>query len=412
MVICIFHGFTSGLPLYILIQLVPAWLRSEQIDLATIGLFSLVMLPYNLKFLWAPLLDRYQFPLLGRRRGWALLMQVALLISIALMGTFSPQLNLTAILWVVGATAFFSATQDVVLDAYRRELLSEDEFGTGNSLFVNAYRLSSLVPGSLALILSDHIPWASVFWVVAVFMSVGIITSLVIPESSDKALAPQSLGDAIIDPFVEFFTRDTLRSAFGILALMLLYKLGDNMAVALSTPFYLDLGFTRTQIGLIAKYSALWASIAGAAIGGIVMLKVSINRALWLFGFVQITSILGFAMLAHVGNSPLMLAVAVSFEYLGVGLGTVALTAFIARSASTRFTATQLALLTAITTLPRTLAGASTGFIVEAVGWFNFFLICALVAIPGMLLLLWVAPWNQPDSPLRDTAAAGLKGRK
>jgi PAT family beta-lactamase induction signal transducer AmpG len=395
MVTCIFIGFTSGMPLYVLIQLVPAWLRSNNVDLATIGLFSVVSLPYTWKFLWSPLMDRFVPPFLGRRRGWAIVTQLALLVAIGMLGMFDPSRSLGAIVGVVFAVSLFSASQDIVIDAYRRELLADDELGTGNSFFVNGYRLSSLIPGSLALILSDHMPWSSVFWITAGFMGVGVVTSLVIREVSNDALAPHTLREAVIEPFREFFARDGWRVAVAILAFMFLYKLGDNMATALATPFYLDMGYSRTEIGAVAKVAALWASIVGSIIGGIAMLKLSINRALWIFGFVQLFSIFGFAWLSTVGHDPSALFVVVSAEYLGVGLGTVALTAYIARETSRAFTATQLALFTSFIAIPRTFANASTGFLIEAMGYTAFFLLCAAVAVPGMLMLFKAAPWNK-----------------
>jgi len=395
MLICIFIGFSSGMPLYVLIQLVPAWLRSNGVDLATIGLFSLVALPYTWKFLWSPLMDRFALPFLGRRRGWALITQLALLGAIGMLGLFDPRESLQAIIALVFAVSLFSASQDIVIDAYRRELLADDELGTGNSFFINAYRLSSLVPGALALILSDFLPWATVYWVTASFMLVGVITTLVIREVSDDSLAPHSLREAVIEPFREFFQRDGVPAALAILAFMFFYKLGDNMATALATPFYLDMGFSRTEIGTIAKVAALWSVIAGSLIGGIAMLKMSINRALWLFGFVQLITILGFAWLSVVGHSPSGLFIVVSAEYLGVGLGTVALTAYIARETSRAFTATQFALFTSFIAVPRTFANASTGFLIEAMGYTSFFLLCTAVAVPGMLMLLKVAPWKE-----------------
>jgi PAT family beta-lactamase induction signal transducer AmpG len=392
--ISVFQGFSSGLPLYVLIQLVPAWLRDEGVDLATIGLFAIVTQPYTWKFVWAPLLDRYRLPFLGRRRGWALLSQVLLFASIVQFGATDPAGNLTAVVWLVFATSLFGATQDIVLDAYRRELLADDELGTGNSFFINAYRVSSLVPGSLAFVLADFIPWSAVYGVVGAFMLVGIITTLVVPETSDDRIAPKSFRAAVVEPFAEFFARGGAKSALLILAFMLLYKLGDNMAVALQTPFFIDVGFSLVQIGTVAKFAILGSSMLGAALGGLIMLRLSINRALWVFGIVQLTSIFGFALLAKAGPNPYILFAVASYEYLGVGLGTVALTAFIAQQTSRRFTATQLALLTSLTAVPRTFANATTGFIIEAVGYFNFFLICAAVAVPGILLLLKVAPWS------------------
>jgi PAT family beta-lactamase induction signal transducer AmpG len=396
MLACIFLGFTSGMPLYVLISLVPAWLRSNDVNLATIGLFALIGLPYTWKFVWSPLMDRYKLPFLGRRRGWALLTQVVLLLAIGVLGQFDPSTSLQVIVAVVFVVALFGASQDIVIDAYRRELLADDELGTGTSIFVNAYRLSGLVPGSLALILADHQPWTVVFWVTGAFMLVGIVTTLMIREVSDDALAPHTLREAVVDPFVEFFSRDGgIKAGLSILAFLFLYKLGDNMATALATPFYIDMGYSLSEIGSVAKVAGLWASIAGGVLGGIIMLKVSINRALWLFGFVQVITILPYIWLSQAGHSLTGLFVVVSGEYLGVGLGTIALTAFMARETSRAFTATQFALFSSFIAVPRTVANASTGFIVEAVGWTQFFVICTIVAIPGMLLLLKVAPWNE-----------------
>jgi PAT family beta-lactamase induction signal transducer AmpG len=404
MLVCLFIGFSSGMPLYVLIQLVPAWLRSNGIDLATIGLFSLVSLPYTWKFLWSPLMDRFSWPFLGRRRGWALITQVLLFLCIGALGQFDPANSLDAIIVFVFLVSLFSASQDIVIDAYRRELLADDELGTGNSLFVNAYRLASLVPGALALILSDHLPWAAVYWITAAFMGVGMVTTLVIHEVSDDRLAPHTLREAVIQPFKEFFSRDGIRGGLAILAFMFLYKLGDSMATALATPFYLDMGFSRTEIGSIAKVAALWAAIAGGLLGGLLMLRLSINRALWAFGFVQLVTILGFAWLSTVGHHPAGLFVVVSAEYLGVGLGTVALMAYMARETSRAFTATQFALFSSFIAVPRTFANASTGYLIEAMGYTNFFLLCTAVAVPGMLMLLKVAPWGGNENTTRVTA--------
>jgi PAT family beta-lactamase induction signal transducer AmpG len=394
MVVCVFLGFTSGMPLFVLFQLVPAWLRSGGVDLATIGLFALVSLPYTWKFLWSPLMDRFRPPFLGRRRGWALVTQIALFVVIGALGHVDPAASLQAAVALVFLISLFSASQDIVIDAYRRELLMDDELGTGTAIFINAYRLSGLVPGSLSLILSDLLPWSVVYWITAAFMAVGVLTTLMIREVSDDALAPRTMREAVIEPFREFFARDGVATGLAILAFMFLYKLGDNMATALATPFYLDMGFSRTEIGSIAKIAGLWASIAGSIIGGAVMLRLTINKALWLFGFVQLFTILGFAWLSVVGHDRLVLFVVVSAEYLGVGLGTVALTAYMARETSRAFTATQFALFTSLIAVPRTFANASTGFLIEWLGYTEFFLLCTALAVPGMLMLLKAAPWN------------------
>ncbi len=397
MLICLFTGFASGLPLFLLIQLVPAWFRNEGLDLSTIGLFNLVLFPYTWKFLWSPLMDRFTFPFLGRRRGWMLVTQIPLIGLMAILGTFSPAENLTPVMIIVAFIAFFSASQDIVLDAYRRELLPEDELGSGSSFFINAYKLSSLVPGSLALILADLVPWSVVHLVVAVFMGIGLLTTFLIPESDAPLVTPSSMKEAVVEPFKEFFSRsDGWRAGMTILLFMVLYKLGDSMATALETPFFLDMGFTNTEIGTVAKISKLWAAVAGTIAGGIIMIKLGINRSLWVFGFVQVGSIFGYYLLAEAGHNMWMLFIAVSLEYIGVGLGSVALIAFMARSTSKQFTATQFALLSSIMAIPRTFASASTGFLIESMGYSQFFLLCMVLAIPGMLLLFKVAPWNEP----------------
>jgi PAT family beta-lactamase induction signal transducer AmpG len=392
-----FTGFTSGLPLYVLIQLVPAWLRVEGVGLAEIGFFALIGFPYTWKFLWSPIMDRYTLPFLGRRRGWMLVTQLALLVSIASMGFIKPDLSIWTVAYLAAAVAFFSASQDIVLDAFRRELLPDLELGIGNAIHVQAYRLAGLVPGSLALILADFLPWHTVFVVVAAFMGVGLLLTLLIQEAISNPSPPKTLRDALVEPFREFIERKGVASAGLILAFMLLYKLGDNMATALQSPFFIDVGFTLTQIGVISKFAALIAAIVGGLAGGVAMIKLGINRALWIFGVVQVISILGFAVLSVVGPDPWMLGAVVAFEYLGVGLGTAAFTAFIARATNPVFAATQFALFTALTAVPRTLANAVTGIIVEQVGWTNFFLLCTAIAIPGMLLLVKVAPWNADD---------------
>ena len=395
MLICVFTGFSSGLPLYVLISLVPAWLRSEQVNLAAIGLFTLIQFPYTWKFIWSPLLDRFAPPGLGRRRGWMLLTQLALLLSIALIGRFMPPGGIWQIAGLAAVTAFLSASQDIVLDAYRREILSDAELGLGTAVHVNAYKISSLIPGSLSLILADHVSWELVFYATALFMLPGIGLTLMIKEPATSANAPRTLRQAVIEPFREFIDRAGWRSACLVLAFIFLYKLGDSMATALATPFYLDMGFTKSEIGLIAKHAGLWPSVIGGLLGGLWMVKLGINRALWLFGVAQAVTILGFAALAHMPGDRVALATVIGCEALGVGLGTAAFAAFVARTTNPRYTATQFALFTSLAAVPRTFINATTGWIVEQTGWFNFFLLCTVLAIPGFILLWYVAPWNE-----------------
>ena len=397
MLICIFTGFSSGLPLYILISLLPAWLKSEGVSLKEIGLFALIGLPFTWKFIWAPLFDRFTPPL-GRRRGWLLLTQIGLLLTLPIFGFFHPQLDISTIAFFCVLVAFLSASQDVVLDAYRRELLPDVELGLGNAVHVNAYKIASLVPGSLSLILADHMAWSSVFMITALFMLPGLVMTLLITEPALKNASPKTLRAAVVEPFQEFIARNGLKSALTVLLFIFLYKLGDSMATALATPFYLEMGFSKTEIGLVAKNAGLWPSVIGGMLGGVWMMRLGINRALWIFGAVQMLAILGFAWLATVGHSLPWLALVIGLEALGVGLGTAAFVAYIAQTTNPLYTATQFALFTSLAAVPRTFANAATGYLVEYFGWMHFFVLCFVLAIPGMLLLLKVAPWKTAPS--------------
>ena len=401
MLICVATGFASGLPLYLLLQLLPAWLKSDGVDLKTIGLFALAQVPFTWKFLWAPFLDRFAPLGLGRRRSWMLLTQIGLILLIGMLGMFNPHKDIYTIAYLSLGVAFFSATQDIALDAFRREILTDAELGLGNSIHVNAYRIAGLVPGSLSLILADHVSWDIVYWITALFMLPGVAMTLLVKEPPLTSAIPKTLEQIVIAPFREFLTRNGVKSALLILCFIFLYKLGDSMATALATPFYLDMGFSKTDIGLVAKHAALWPSVFGGLFGGIWMLKLGINRALWLFGVVQVVSILGFYWLAYHGRFAVVgtaeyyqLAVVIGFEALGVGLGSAAFVAFIARTTNPIYTATQFALFTSLASVPRTVINASTGWLVEHLGWPTFFLLCTALALPGMLLLLKVAPWR------------------
>ena len=401
MLTCILCGFSSGLPYFIGVQMLPAWLKEGGASIEEIGLFSLASLPYAWKVLWAPALDLYTPPFLGRRRGWAIILQVVLMLVIATMGVLSPAQDLKSIAILAVLLAFFSASQDIALDAHRREILEDNELGLGNSYFVNAYRISGLVPGSLALILADQMSWQQVHLIVALFMLVGIICSVWMEEpsfsSTNHDLKKSGFFSSLILPIKDFFINHTTNRAILILMFLMLYKLGDQMATALATPFYLDMGFSKTEIGSVAKVASMWSSIFGGFVGGVIMIKIGINRALWIFGVIQLVSILGFALLSQVGHNTTLLFGVVSFEHLGIGLGTAAFVAFIAQSTSKAYSATQIALLTGVMGLSRTLAGSTSGFIVAHLDYTYFFIICTLLAFPGMLMLPFVAPWSAAE---------------
>lgn len=402
MLICIFTGFTSGLPLYFLINLIPAWLRSEHIDLKTIGLMALIGLPFTWKFIWSPVMDAVRLPFLGRRRGWMLVTQIGLLLALAAYAFLNPHQHLPVIIGLSAVVAFFSASQDIVLDAFRREILPDEELGLGNSIHVNAYRIAALVPGSLSLILADRMPWGNVFIITALFMLPGLLMTLFLAKEPDlPPAAPRTLVQTVVEPFQEFFSRKGTKQAALVLLFIFLYKLGDSMATSLATPFYLDMGFSKTDIGLIAKNAGLWPAVIAGILGGIWMLKLGINKALWLFGVVQVVTILGFVWLAGFGKfdtitltEQMMLAGVIGAEAVGVGLGTAAFVSYMARETNPAFTATQLALFTSLSAVPRTFINATTGYLIEWLGYVHFFWLCFILALPGMFLLLKVAPWG------------------
>lgn len=408
--LCILTGFSSGLPLFILISLLTAWLRDSGVDLKAIGLLALVQFPYVWKFLWAPLCDRYGFSM-GRRRSWMLVSQLGLLTAIPLFGLLSPTEDLRWITLLALMLAFLSASQDIAIDAYRRELLKPEEMGLGNVVHVNAYKIAGLIPGSLSLILADHMSWSWVYLITALFMLPGILMTLFIKEPQGNYQAPGSLRKAVIEPFHEFIERKGLTNALMVLAFIFSYKLGDSMATALATPFYLDLGYSKTEIGLIAKNAGLWCSVAGGILGGLWMIRLGENRSLWIFGVLQALVILGFAWLATQPHEAWRLALVIGAESFGVGLGTAAFVSFTANATHPAYAATQFALFTSLAATPRTIVNAITGFLVEGgtiefagqilsfegLGWERFFMLCFLGAAPGLLLLTRVAPWAKPE---------------
>ncbi len=398
MVVALIMGFSCGLPLLLTMSVLQTWMKEEGIDLTLIGLVNLVQIPYTWKFIWAPILDRYALPFLGRRRGWLLLSQIILAGAIIGLGFSDPVNRFWIMVIMAMLVAFFSATQDIIVDAYRREDLADEELGLGSSLYIFGYRLGTMLAAGGGLIMADILPWSMVYLVMGAGMLVGVFTTLLTPEPVIESGTPETLKEAVVDPFVEYFKRN---GALWMLAFILLYKIGDNMASAITAPFYLDIGFTKTEIGAVVKIFGIWAIIAGALIGGTIMVRLGINRSLWIFGFLQAISTAFFALLARIGPSVPTLSAVIAFENLSSGMGTAAFVAFMASITNKRFTATQYALLTSLMAIPRVIASAPTGFLAKHIGWEGFFISCALIAIPGMLLLLKFAPWNSggPNNP-------------
>lgn len=378
-------GFTCGLPLLLTIGLLQAWLKDSGVNLGTIGLVSLLQIPYIWKFIWAPIFDRFTLPFLGRRRGWLLVAQVCVIASIALIG-FSDPVN-TPWLLVTAAvlTAFFSASQDIVVDAYRREDLNDQELGMGSSMYIMGYRIGMLLSSGIGLILADYMSFNMVYLIMAAFMLIGVITTLVTPEPVNAVRPPHSFKETVLDPLIEYFTRN---KAITILLFILLYKIGDTMASGITMPFYMDMGFSKAEIGTIVKLFGFWATIIGAFVGGVLLTRLGLYKCLVLFGILQMLATSGFIILAEVGYSTKLLAAVISGENFAAGMGTAAFMAYMAFLTNKRFTATQYALLSSLMSIPRVVASAATGFMAHYMGWTGFFVFCMLIAVPALLLLL------------------------
>jgi PAT family beta-lactamase induction signal transducer AmpG len=386
-------GFAGGLPLMLTLTVLQAWLSQEGVSLATIGMAGLVGLPYSIKFLWAPLVDRYKPIALGRRRGWLLITQLALVASIVVLGTQDPASNIWGVLAAAVCVTFFSATQDIVIDAYRRETLADDEQGLAASFYTYGYRLGMLLASAGGLILADIIGFNAVYFVMAAAMAACVVVTLVAPEPAGNA-PPRTLAESFVGPFVEFFTRrDDALKALLVLVFIVIYKLGDNIASHMTIPFYLQLGFTNTEIGAIAKIFGTGALLLGIFVGGAATLKLGLYRAMFVIGILQAVSTACFVLLALAGYDRAWLATVIGFENFTVGMGSAALIAFMAALTNKQFTATQFALLSTLATLPRSLLSAPSGFMAEALGWPQFFVVCTLLAIPGLLLLPALRAW-------------------
>ena len=390
-------GFASGFPFYIVRDVLKLWLTDANIDLGTIGLFSAVALPYTWKFVWSPVMDGVTPPFLGRRRAWMLMTQIGLLILIAAMGQLDPTKSLKMMAVVAFCIAIFSASQDIVLDAFRREYLTDEELGFGTGIWMNAWRFGMFASTGTAFLLSDSIGYPNVHLVLSLMMGIGIITTLIVSEPDTGVAAPQTLQEAVIEPFREFFSRG---GAWWVLIFILLYKIGDNMAGAMNIPFILKMEFTKQEYFVIVKGIGMFALFGGAFLGGIVMIRLGIANSLWVFGILQAISTACFALLVVVGKNHVLLTGIVTFEFLATGLGQAAYASYMAVQTNKRFTATQYAMMTSLMAIPGTVAAAITGYMAEYLGWSGFYIVCALVALPGMLLLIRIAPWGSSNQEI------------
>lgn len=396
MLIVFFQGFSSGLPLLLTGETLKALLTDAQVDLKTIGLFSLVGLPYTFKFLWSFILDSVNIPILGLRKGWLFISQVGLMIPIFFLGGIDPINNLKMLTVLSFLVAFLSATQDIVIDAYRRELFKEDDnlLGLASSYYVTGYRMGMIVSNSGALALAQFLSWKSCYQIMASCMLVGVIVTLLIPKVEVIKTEKRTLYDTLIGPFAQFFKR---KGALEVLFFILIYKLGDSLAGSMATPFYLKLGFLKIDIAAIVKGIGVVATIVGGYCGGIALIKLGMKKALFLFGIGQMLSTFVFSYLAMKGQDYSVLSFTIFFENFTAGMGTAAYSGFMASLTSTQFTATQYALLTSLMSVPRVIFSSGTGYMAESLGWVNYFLVCGLVAIPGLLLIWRFDKWEKAN---------------
>jgi len=391
MFITILMGFSSGLPLLLTGGTFKMWMAREGIDVKTIGFLSWVGMAYSLKFIWAPLLDRYQITRHGRRKGWLFLTQLALIVLIALMGVFNPTTSLFPLVVTAILVAFFSATQDSTIDAYRREFLPEEEMGLGSSMTTYGYRVAMLISGGLGIGLVGaepfHFTWNQLYFAMAGLMSVGFITTIFIPEPTVTEPTPKTLRMAIVEPFKEFFARP---QALTFLSFVIAFKLGDSLSGQMLNKFYVDMQFTNQDVGFIAKTVGLISSLVGLFLGGVLIQKLKVYRSLIVFGVLQAFSTAFFSVLTFTGPQAWALAAAVVFEDVTSGMGTSAFMAFMSLLTNKRFSATQYALLASFASLGRNFFSGFSGIMVEQMGWVMFFVSCALIALPGIFMAVYI----------------------
>ncbi len=393
-------GFASGLPYLLVRDALQAWLTVSKVDLGTIGFATLVSLPYSLKFLWSPLIDRFVPPWLGRRRGWLVVTQIGLVGAIGLMALQNPRTSLSGVVLVALGIAFLSASQDIAFDAYRTDVLTERELGAGAAVGVLGYRIALLVAGSLALVLADHIPWPAVYLLMAAVMGLSLFATAWAVEPARPAAPPARLADAVRLPFLEFWQRLGAQKAGFVLVFILLYKLGDSLAAAVATSFLLQTGFSQTDIGTLKGGFGLVVTILGTLTGGAILSRIGVNRSLWVFGGLQAVSNLAYVALALTGKNYALMVGTIGIENFSAGLGTAAFVAFLMSLCNPRFSATQYALLSSLMAVSRDIIASPSGKLAELTGWPMFFLITLGAALPGLLLLPLFAPWKRQTSNL------------
>lgn len=384
MLVTLLFGFSSGVPFLLTLRTLQAWMTEAGVDLKTIGIFALAGLPYSLKFLWAPFFDRYSILGLGRRRGWLVLTQLSLVGSIAAMGFIEPKAETLLMAALAILVSFFSASQDILVDAYRRETLADADLGLGSTFYIYGYRIAIWVSGAFAIGLAYYISWNQVYLVMAGVMGVGLGTTLWAVEPKIDTPPPRTLRDAVILPFKDFLSRD---GAFWILGFILLYKVGEAMAGSMLTPFYFKMGYSKLEIATIAKSFSVVFTLVGSFIGGLVVQKRGIVFSLWLFGISQTLSTLLIASLTLIDKNLWVLGGIICIEDLATSMASAAFVAFMASMTNKQFSATQYALLSSLMGIPRVILSSPTGYLAESFGWMGFFVFCSVVTLPGLMMI-------------------------
>lgn len=376
-------GFASGLPFPLVSGTLQAWLTSEGIDIKTIGILTFLTFPYSFKFLWSALFDRYSILKLGRRKGWILICQILILAGIFMMIAITPH-HLILFSLLAALVAFFSASQDISIDAYRTEILKPKDRGLGASFAVTAYRIALIIGGGLCLLLADYLGWQFALLIVSSLLLLGVISTL-FAEEPEGIQKPITLKESFIEPFKDLLIRE---KSLILLLFIILYKLGDAYASSLSTAFFIrGIGFSLTEVGTVNKIGGLISAILGALLGGFLLTKISLYRALMIFGFFQAISNLMFMALAIIGKSFTFFALTVIIENFTGGMGTTAFLALLMGLCNRSFAATQYALLSSLASLGRVIISPSSGFVVESIGWAAFYFLTFIVAIPGLILI-------------------------
>ncbi|HEY5924007.1 MAG TPA: MFS transporter [Kofleriaceae bacterium] len=385
-------GFSGGLPLMLTSQTLQAWMTAVKLDLGSIADLSAVGLAYTFKFLWAPLLDRYRLPFLGRRRGWCLLFQVLLIGAIILLGAIDPLAHPVELAALAVAVAFLSASQDVIIDAYKVDILAPHERGAGSAMYVLGYRFALLISGTLALVMADHMPWHTVYAIMAATMVIGIVGTLLADEPAEAAGAPRTLQTALVQPFVEFWRRLGPRGLALVFGFAALYRFGDYFAQALLVAFLHDeTKFSFTEIGVVYKGVGFAGMAIGALFAGSLITRFGLRRMLVAFGALAAVTNILYVWLAIVGHNLPIFCAAVAVDHVSTAFGTTAFLAVLMGVTSPAVSATQFALLTSMSSIGMRLFGPLADDVVVAVGWPGFFATTAAMALPGLGLAWWVA---------------------